>query len=143
LFGTGLLTEGPVLAAQGRAAVGVRTVLNYAPDIDNPTNRRFVDAWRGKHGSLPTTFAMASWDAAYLLDKAIAAAGPDPSPGAVNEAIDGIGLIDSPRGEWQFSDRHSPVQKWYLRRVQSDGRTLTNALILDLDILGAQGEQSS
>ena len=139
LFGTGSLTEGRVLAAQGRAAVGVRTVLNYAPDLDNPTNRRFVDAWRAAHNSLPTTYAMASWDAAHLLDKAIAAAGSNPTSASVNAAIGTIGLIDSPRGEWQFSAQHSPVQKWYLRRVQTDGRTLTNSLIQDLDILGAEG----
>jgi branched-chain amino acid transport system substrate-binding protein len=142
LFGPGFLTEGRVLAAQGRAAVGVRTALNYAPDLDNPSNRRFADAWRAKHGSVPTTYAMASWDAAYLLDKAIAAAGADLSPAAVNAAIERIGVIDSPRGDWQFSARHSPVQKWYLRRVQVDGRTLTNSLIQDLDILGAQGSSS-
>jgi branched-chain amino acid transport system substrate-binding protein len=139
LFGPGFLTEGRVLATQGRAAVGVRTVLNYAPDLDNPTNRRFVDAWRAKHNSLPTTYAMASWDAAQLLDKAIATAGPELGPAAVNAAIERIGLIDSPRGDWQFSGGHSPVQKWYLRRVQVDGRTLTNSLIQDLDILGGQG----
>jgi branched-chain amino acid transport system substrate-binding protein len=142
LFGPGFLTEGRVLATQGRAAVGVRTALNYAPDLDNPTNRRFVDAWRARHNSLPTTYAMASWDAAHLLDQAIAAAGADLSPAAVNAAIADIGLVDSPRGEWQFSTKHSPVQKWYLRRVQVDGRTLTNALIQDLDILGAQGVSS-
>jgi branched-chain amino acid transport system substrate-binding protein len=142
LFGPGFLTEGRVLAAQGRAAVGVRTALNYAPDIDNPTNRRFVDAWRARYNSLPTAYAMASWDAAHLLDKAIGVAGPDPEPAAVNAAIERVGLIDSPRGEWQFSTRHSPVQKWYLRRVQVDGRTLTNSLIQDLDILGAQGASS-
>jgi branched-chain amino acid transport system substrate-binding protein len=142
LFGPGFLTEGRVLATQGRAAVGVRTALNYAPDLDNPTNRRFVDAWRARHNSLPTTYAMASWDAAHLLDQAIAAAGADLSPAAVNAAIADIGLVDSPRGEWQFSAKHSPVQKWYLRRVQVDGRTLTNALIQDLDILGAQGVSS-
>jgi branched-chain amino acid transport system substrate-binding protein len=139
LFGAGPLTEGSVLAAQGRAALGIRTVLNYAPDLDNPTNRGFVDAWRARHNSLPTTYAMASWDAALLLDKAVGAAGGEPSPEAVNAAIGRIGQIDSPRGTWQFSARHSPVQKWYLRRVQTDGRTLTNSLIQDLDILGAQG----
>jgi branched-chain amino acid transport system substrate-binding protein len=142
LFGPGFLTEGRVLATQGRAAVGVRTALNYAPDLDNPTNRRFVDAWRARHNSLPTTYAMASWDAAHLLDQAITAAGADLSPATVNAAIADIGLVDSPRGEWQFSAKHSPVQKWYLRRVQVDGRTLTNSLIQDLDILGAQGVSS-
>jgi branched-chain amino acid transport system substrate-binding protein len=137
LFAPGLLTEGRVLATQGRAALGVQTVLNYAADLDNPANRAFVDAWRARHTSLPTAYAMASWDAALVLDKAIAAAGPEPTPAAVDEAIAGIGQIDSPRGLWQFSGRHAPVQKWYLRRVQADGRTLTNSLIQDLDILGA------
>jgi branched-chain amino acid transport system substrate-binding protein len=136
LFGAGPLTEGRVLAAEGRAAIGVRTVLNYAPDLDNPTNRAFVDAWRAKHNSPPTTYAMASWDAALLLDKALAAV-TDVSAAAVNEAISHLGQIDSPRGIWQFSDKHSPVQKWYLRRVQPDGRTLANSLVQDLDIFGA------
>jgi branched-chain amino acid transport system substrate-binding protein len=142
LFGAGFLTEGRVLAAQGRAAIGVRTVLNYAPDLDNPANRTFVDAWRARHNSLPTSYAMASWDAALLLDKALAAAGDNPGAADVDAAIAGIGLIDSPRGQWQFSDRHSPVQKWYLRRVQADGRTLTNSMIQDLDILGDRGTPS-
>jgi branched-chain amino acid transport system substrate-binding protein len=135
LFGAGPLTEGTVLAQEGRAALGVRTVLNYAPDLDNPTNRAFVDAWRAKHNSPPTTYAMASWDAALLLDKALAAA-PDTSAQAVAKAVASLGQIDSPRGTWQFSTNHSPVQKWYLRRVQPDGRTLTNSLVQDLEILG-------
>jgi branched-chain amino acid transport system substrate-binding protein len=137
LFAPGYLTEGPVLAAQGRAAIGVQTVLNYAPDLDNPANRTFVDAWRAKHNTLPTTYAMASWDAALVLDKAISAAGLAATPAAINAAIASLGQIDSPRGSWQFSQEHAPVQKWYLRRVQTDGRTLTNSLIQDLDVLGA------
>jgi branched-chain amino acid transport system substrate-binding protein len=135
LFGAGPLTEGTVLAQEGRAALGVRTVLNYAPDLDNPTNRAFVDAWRAKHNSPPTAYAMASWDAALLLDKALAAAA-DTSAQAVAKAVASLGQIDSPRGTWQFSTNHSPVQKWYLRRVQPDGRTLTNSLVQDLEILG-------
>jgi branched-chain amino acid transport system substrate-binding protein len=111
LFAPGYLTEGPVLAAQGRAAIGVQTVLNYAPDLDNPSNRAFVDAWRAKHNTLPTTYAMASWDAAAVLDKAIAVAGTDVTPAAVNAGIAGLGQIDSPRGSWQFASDHAPVQK--------------------------------
>ena len=137
LFAAGPLTEGRVLATQGRAALGIQTVLNYTPDLDNPANRGFVDAWRARHNTLPTTYAMASWDAALVLDKAIAAAGDLPTPQLVDAAMATLGQLDSPRGSWQFSTRHAPVQKWYLRRVQTDGRTLTNALIQDLDTLGA------
>jgi branched-chain amino acid transport system substrate-binding protein len=137
LFATGSLTEGRLLATQGRAALGVRTVFNYAPDLDNPANRAFVNAWLADHKSLPTAYAMAAWDAALVLDKAIAAAGARPTPAAVNEALGAIGRIVSPRGVWAFSDQHSPIQKWYLRQVRTDGRTMTNSLIQDLDILGA------
>jgi branched-chain amino acid transport system substrate-binding protein len=138
LFGAGSLTEGAVLAAEGRAALGVRTVLNYATNLDNPANRAFVDAWRAKHHGVPTAYAMMSWDAAYVLDKAIRAAGSDPSPTAINAAMATVGLIDSPRGDWQFSGSHSPVQRWYLRQVSNDGRALSNSLIQDLEILGAE-----
>jgi branched-chain amino acid transport system substrate-binding protein len=138
LFGAGSLTEGAVLAAEGRAALGVRTVLNYATNLDNPANRGFVDAWRAKHHGVPTAYAMMSWDAAAVLDKAIRAAGSDPTSQEINAAIGAIGLIESPRGDWQFSAGHSPVQRWYLRQVSDDGRALSNSLIQDLDILGAE-----
>jgi branched-chain amino acid transport system substrate-binding protein len=143
LYAAGFLTEGSVLPAQGGAAAGIQTVLNYSPDLDNAANRTFVSAWQAdkvKHTGPPTTYAMASWDAAALLDKAIAAAGGQPSPAAINAAIGRLGQIDSPRGPWQFSPKtHSPVQKWYLRRVQADGSALANVVVSDLATLGSTG----
>src|SRR5436190_9573538 len=69
LYAAGFLTEGSVLQAEGPAATGIWTVLNYAPTLDNPTNRAFVSAWaadigadgKPKHDGPPTTYAMASW----------------------------------------------------------------------------------
>jgi branched-chain amino acid transport system substrate-binding protein len=141
LYAAGFLTEGTVLPAQGAAAGGIQTVLNYSPDLDNTANRAFVSAWQAsKHTGPPTTYAMASWDAAALLDKAIAAAGTDPTPTAINSAIGRLGQIDSPRGPWQFSPKtHTPVQKWYLRRVQTDGPALANVVVSDLATLGSTG----
>lgn len=137
LYAAGFLTEGGVLNAQADAAKGIRSVLNYAPDLDNAANRAFVSAWQAKHQSAPTTYAMASYDAAAVLDKAIAAAGGDPTPESLNTAIAGLGQIDSPRGTWQFGkNTHSPVQKWYLREVKSDGRALSNQTVQDLATIG-------
>ncbi|MFJ1703870.1 ABC transporter substrate-binding protein [Kitasatospora sp. NPDC088346] len=137
LYAAGFLTEGGVLNAQGDAAKGIRSVLNYAPDLDNAANRAFVSAWQSKHQSPPTTYAMASYDAAAVLDKAIGAAGERLDPQTLNTAISGLGQIDSPRGTWQFgSNTHSPVQKWYLREVRSDGRALSNQTVQDLATIG-------
>ncbi|MFG3053259.1 ABC transporter substrate-binding protein [Kitasatospora sp. NPDC048239] len=137
LYAAGFLTEGGVLTAQGDAAKGIRSVLNYAPDLDNAANRAFVSAWQSKYQSPPTTYAMASYDAASVLDKAIGAAGAKLDSDTLNTAIAGLGQIDSPRGTWQFgSNTHSPVQKWYLREVKSDGRALSNQMVQDLATIG-------
>ncbi|MEQ4300205.1 ABC transporter substrate-binding protein [Plantactinospora sp. B6F1] len=137
LYAAGFLTEGGVLNAQGEAARNIYSVLNYSPDLDNAENRSFVAAWKEDHDGSPTTYAMASYDAAAVLDKAIGAAGDNPTPEEINKAIAGLGQIDSPRGTWQFSKRtHSPVQKWYLRQVRQDGRALSNTVVGDLATVG-------
>lgn len=131
------LTEGAILAAQGEAAEGIWNVLNYSPDLDNAANREFVAEWSARHDRTPTTFAMASWDAALVLDRAIAAVDGEVTPAAINEAIGGLGQIDSPRGPWQFSEQtHAPIQRWYLRVVARDGSELTNVLVEDLATIG-------
>jgi branched-chain amino acid transport system substrate-binding protein len=127
-----------VLGAQGEAAEGIWNVLNYSPDLDNAANRVFVAEWSARHDRTPTTFAMASWDAALVLDRAIATIGGEVTPAAINEAIAGLGQIDSPRGPWQFSEQtHAPIQRWYLRVVARDGSELTNVLVEDLATVGA------
>lgn len=138
LYGAGFLTEGSVLSEEGDAARNISTVLNYSPDLDNQANRAFVAAWKSAHPDLPvTTYAMAGYDAAAVLDHAIAGAGRRVTPETINAAIGRIGQIDSPRGPWQFGQKsHAPVQKWYLRQVRPDGRALSNVVVQDLATLG-------
>ncbi|MFI5836259.1 ABC transporter substrate-binding protein [Micromonospora sp. NPDC051300] len=137
LYAAGFLTEGGVLDAQGDAARDIYSVLNYSPDLDNAENREFVAAWKAEHDGSPTTYAMASYDAAAVLDRAIAAAGDDATPEKINAAISQLGQIASPRGTWQFSPTtHAPVQKWYLRQVRQDGRALSNTVVGDLATVG-------
>lgn len=139
LYAAGFLTEGGVLGAQGDAALGIRNSLNYSSDLDNPTNRAFAAAYQSAYSLLPTTFAMATYDAAAVLDKAIAAAAAtgEVTGESINRAMAGIGQIDSPRGTWLFSTDHTPVQRWYLREVRHDGRALSNVVVQDLMTLGA------
>ncbi|MFF5804829.1 ABC transporter substrate-binding protein [Streptomyces sp. NPDC012746] len=128
LYAPGFLTEGGVLKGQGEAADGILTALNYSADLDNAANKQFAPAYRSAYGTAPTTYAMASWDAAQVLDKAIKAAGGKVTPESVNAAIAKVGDIDSPRGTWRFNSAGTPVQPWYLREVKQGANTVTSEL---------------
>lgn len=136
LYGPGFLTEGPLLAQQGDSAKGVWTALNYSPDLDNAANRRFAAEYQKNHQVNPTTYAMASYDAGAVLDKALSLIDSGPSGETVNAAIGRIGQVSSPRGNWQFNQNRSPQQRWYLRQVRFDGQVLANNVVSELVTLG-------
>lgn len=135
-YSAGFLTEGGVLKAQANAAKGTFTAMNYSADLDNATNTKFVAGYQAATGRMPTTYAMASYDAAQVIDKAIAAAGDNPTSASINDAIAKIGEIDSPRGAWTFNDNGTPRQMWYLREVKDQGGTLANVVVTELGVLG-------
>ncbi|MGC4853659.1 ABC transporter substrate-binding protein [Micromonospora sp. DT4] len=136
VYAPGFLTEGTVLESLDRDALGIQTALNYSADLNSTSNRVFASAYRKKHQTTPTTYAMASYDAAQVLDQAIQLTGGAPTPQQVNLALGRIGQIDSPRGIWQFNQPRTPQQKWYLREVQRDGQVMSNVLINELATLG-------
>ena len=134
-YSAGFLTEGGVLTAQGTSAVGTRTAMNYSADLDNPVNQKFVAAYQSATGKLPTTYAMASYDAARVIDMAITKAGKTDSK-SINAAIGELGDIESPRGTWSFNDNGTPKQMWYLREVKEQDGKLANVVIEELGELG-------
>ncbi|GAA4244172.1 ABC transporter substrate-binding protein [Dactylosporangium darangshiense] len=136
LFAPGSLTEGYVLKQLGDSASGIFTALNYSPDLDNAANRRFIADYQKAFGTVPSTYAMASYDAGAVLDKAITDATKSLDSFSLNAAIGRLGQIDSPRGGWQFSQNRAPLQRWYLRQVRNDGAVLSNVLTAELTTLG-------
>lgn len=133
LYVGGFTVEGAVLGAQGPAADGIFSSLNYAPNLDNPRNRQFASDFQQTYQTIPDLYNVTAYDAAAILDRAIAAAGPNPTAETINTAIGTLGAIDSPRGQWRFStDGHTPVQTWYLRQVGEDGRGRSNNVIQPL-----------
>jgi branched-chain amino acid transport system substrate-binding protein len=133
LYGSGFLTEGSVLDAQGEAAVGVRTSLHYSTEIDNEANSGFVKAYQDAYDELPTVYAVQAYDAANVLARALEDAG-DLDGAAITAALDGLGQIeDSPRGPWSFNGQ-TPEQSIYLREVVDEDGTLLNSVVTDLGV---------
>ena len=96
------IVESDVMEPAGRqkmidAALGIKGSLHYSDQLDNPDNERFVAGYRDKYGEGPTVYAVQAYDAAAVLDQALAS-------GTTGEAIvaglEGVGEVDSPRGRW-------------------------------------------
>lgn len=135
LYAPAYLTEEPGLTTLGETALGIHTAANYAPELRFATNRAFAVAYRSEFGS-PTIYAVAGYDAAAALDAAIRHTDGAPDARQINLALGEVGLIDSPRGRWQFNQNRTPTQKWYLRQVAPDGPVLGNMVIRELGTLG-------
>jgi branched-chain amino acid transport system substrate-binding protein len=128
LYGSGFLTEGGVLKAQGKAASGTRTSLHYATALDNPANAEFAQAYEEAAGRPATVYAVQAWDAASVLDKALAKA-KGTSGDELAAAMEQVGEIsDSPRGAWSF-ENNSPLQEMYLREVEVSGDGAANKVV--------------
>jgi branched-chain amino acid transport system substrate-binding protein len=136
LYAPAYLTEGAALATLGENALGIRTSANYAPELRTSTNRAFASDYRREFGEAPTIYAVAAYDAAAALDKAIGLSEGELSPRQINVNLSQVGLIDSPRGRWQFNQGRTPTQKWYLREVAPDGPILSNLVVRELGTLG-------
>lgn len=142
VYAPGDLTEGSALdsligALGERHTTGIYTSMNYAADLSNSANQLFASRFRSAVRRTPSAYAVAGWDAAQALDKAIRACGDaQPSRDLINAKLGGLGQIASPRGTIAFNQTRTPLQKWYLRRVMKDGPKLANVTVRSLATLG-------
>jgi branched-chain amino acid transport system substrate-binding protein len=138
LYGSGFLTEGGVLTAQGAAAAGIQTSLHYTSELDNQHNKDFVTAYQEKYDAAPTVYSVQVWDAATVLARALRSAKATDGD-TLSKALGDVGTVDdSPRGEWSF-DGQTPKQKFYIREVTSKGDGFVNSVIAETDAVGQDG----
>jgi branched-chain amino acid transport system substrate-binding protein len=131
LYGSGFLTEGGVLAAQGDTALGVQTTLHYSSELDNAANKDFRAAYEAKYQATPTVYAVQTWDAANVLNRALQKATALDGD-TLSTALGALGTIDdSPRGPWTF-DGQNPKQTFYLRKVDKRDGKLVNTVERDM-----------
>jgi branched-chain amino acid transport system substrate-binding protein len=125
LFGAGFLTDGTI-PAQGADANGIRTTLHYADNLDNPANKRFLDAFKAKTGLDGDIYAVQGWDAAALLAEGLKATKGDWTARAQVTSAMRAAKIDSPRGPLSFNRAGNPVQNVYLREVRNGRNELVS-----------------
>lgn len=105
--------DGSTLPAMQNLAVGAMTSSPYAPDLDNPQNKQFVEAFQKKYNRLPSLYAAQSYDAAMLIDSAIRKVKGNVKDkeafGAALKEAD----FPSIRGDFKFNNNHFPIANFY------------------------------
>src|SRR6478736_7138445 len=59
------------LPAQQDAALGFFGGSNWAPNLDNPENKKFVADFEKDYNAVPASYAFQAYDAAFLIDSAL------------------------------------------------------------------------
>lgn len=116
------------LPGQKDAAIDFMAGSNWAPDMKNPFAQEFTAAYEKAYKRVPASFAVQAYDAALLIDSAIAKAGGKLDDKDALRAGLKAADFQSPRGDFRFANNHFPIQDFYLTKVvkREDGKYATS-----------------
>ena len=115
------------LPAQQDAAIGFFGGANWAPNLDNAVNKKFVADFEKEYGAVPGSYAFQAYDAAKLIDSALKQTKGDTANKEALRAAIKKADFQSARGKFKFANNHYPVQDFYLVKVakRADGKYQT------------------
>jgi branched-chain amino acid transport system substrate-binding protein len=130
LAGFGYLAEEDTFEAQGPAALGVYSGLNWAYGIDTPMNKTFVADYRKQYTASPTVDSVAGYVGAKVVWEALRSLGGSvPDQDALSKAILNT-KIETPRGPISFDpDTRNVVQNVYIREAVKQGAETHNSVL--------------
>jgi branched-chain amino acid transport system substrate-binding protein len=115
------------LPAQQDAALGMFGGSNWAPNLDNPENKKFVADFEKEYNAVPASYAFQAYDAALLIDSALKQTGGKTDNKDALRAALMKADFKSARGKFKFNTNHYPIQDFYLVKVakRADGKYQT------------------
>ena len=114
--------DGSTLPALKDTALGVVSGTFWGPDFNNPASQKFVADFEKKYNRIPSQYAAQSYDAALLLDRALAKVkGNVSDKNALRAAIRGADF-KSLRGPFTFNNNGFPIQNMYAFQVAKDAK---------------------
>jgi branched-chain amino acid transport system substrate-binding protein len=123
------------LPATREAALGLLSTIQYTPTLENEANRVFVEAFEKEYGYVPSYYASQAYDAAQLIDAALAkTGGKTDDKEALRRAFE-TAQFNSVRGDFKFNVNHFPIQDYYLVKAvqRPDGAFVTQVVEKVLD----------
>lgn len=115
-------TDGVTLPALKDAALGVISGTFWGPDFSNPASKRFVAEFEKKFNRIPSQYAAQSYDAALLLDAALAQVKGNIADKKAFMAALKQAQFKSVRGGFKFNHNHFPIQDMHVFEVAKDAK---------------------
>lgn len=114
--------DGTTLPAVKDDALGVLAGSFWAPDFNNPVSKKFVEDFEKKYNRIPSQYAAQSYDAALLLDSAIAKVKGNVADKKAFQAALRAADFKSLRGNFKFNNNGFPIQDFYVFEVAKDAK---------------------
>lgn len=116
------MLDATTLPALKDSALGLNSTHWWAPDLDNAANKIFVEAFEKKYNRIPSLFAAQGYDAALLLDTAIARVKGNVGDKPAFMAALKAGNPNSVRGVLKFGNNNFPINDYFAFTVVKDSR---------------------
>jgi branched-chain amino acid transport system substrate-binding protein len=114
--------DGTTLPALKDAAVGAMAASAWGPDLPYPANKKFVDDFTAKYKRIPSEYAAFAYDAALLIDSALAKTKGNVADNKALTAALHAADFQSVRGKFRFNTNNFPIQDFHVFEVVKDAQ---------------------
>ena len=130
LLTPGFTADTENIAALGKDMVGTYNSSQWADDLPNEANKKFVEAFQKEYGRLPSMYASQGYDAAMLIDGAVRQInGKVEDKEALRKAMKEANFA-SVRGDFKFNNNNYPIHDIHMRQVIEDDKgVIRNKLV--------------
>ncbi|NLZ12224.1 MAG: ABC transporter substrate-binding protein [Alcaligenaceae bacterium] len=120
LLTPGFTADTENIAALGKNMVGTFNSSQWADDLPNEANKKFVEAYKKEYGRLPSMYSSQGYDAAMLIDGAVRQVnGKIEDKEAFRKAMKDAQFA-SVRGDFKFNNNNYPIHDIHMRQVIED-----------------------
>jgi branched-chain amino acid transport system substrate-binding protein len=118
----GFASDQDVVRAVGEPMLGLFDTSQWAYDLDNDANRKFVSEFEKAYQRIPTLYAEQGYTAALIIDQAVR----DAKGKVEDEKVFHAALMKAPeraktpRGKWKEAANGTPIQDYYVRALVKD-----------------------
>jgi branched-chain amino acid transport system substrate-binding protein len=129
ILGQDSLTYDSALGSMGESALGILTVGNYSPELENKENAAFVKKYVAEFKRHPDIFSIGAYDGMSLIYAALNKTNGKTSGEALIDAAKGMHW-NSPRGPVSIDPKtRDIIENVYIRKVEKVGSGPRNVVV--------------